>query len=55
MQEKAFNDPFDFAFVGEGEEPWVKFLQTYEQKTNLQDVPGLIYRKNGNINKNKRL
>ena len=54
MEEKAFNDPFDYAFVGDGEEAWTKFLQAIEGKKNFYDVPGLIYRENGNIKKNKR-
>lgn len=54
MEEKAFNDPFDYAFVGDGEEAWVKFLQACEEKIDLEQVPGLIYRKNGEIKKNKR-
>jgi len=54
MEEKAFNDPFDYGFVGDGEEAWLKFLQAYEQKTGFHDVPGLIYRENGDIKKNKR-
>ena len=54
MEEKAFNDPFDYAFVGDGEEAWIKFLQAIESKKDFYNVPGLIYRENGNIKKNKR-
>ena len=54
MQEKAFNNVFDYAFAGDGEEAWVKFLKTCENKLPLDQVPGLIYRENGTIKKNKR-
>jgi radical SAM superfamily enzyme YgiQ (UPF0313 family) len=54
MEEKAFNDPFDYAFVGDGEEAWTKFLQAIEGKKDFYNVPGLIYRENGSIKKNKR-
>ena len=54
MQEKAFNKEFDFAFVGEGEESWIKFLSVKEKNISYSEVPGLIYRENGEIKKNKR-
>ena len=42
MEEKAFNDPFDYAFAGDGEEAWTKFLLSCEKKIGLEEVPGLI-------------
>ena len=54
VEEKAMKDGIDYGFVGAGEESWVKFLQAMEQKIGLNDVPGLIYRENGFIKKNKR-
>ena len=51
MEEKAFNKEFDFGFVGDGEESWIKFLQAKEQKIGLHEVPGLMYRENGIIKK----
>ena len=54
MEEKAFNDIFDFGFLGEGEVPWIKFLQTYKQSNDFQEVPGLMYREDGIIKKNKK-
>ena len=53
MQEKAFFDCFDFGFVGEGEESWKKFVNEYKNK-NFNEVPGLMYRDNGNIKNNPR-
>ena len=35
MEEKAFNDPFDYAFVGDGEDAWIKFLQAIENKKDF--------------------
>ena len=54
LAEKAFNDPFDFLFVGDGEEAWVKFIEAKENKINYSEVPSLVYRENGEIKKNKR-
>ena len=54
MEEKAFNDPFDYGFVGEGEESWVKFLQAKENNIDFNNVPGLIYREKEDIKKNPR-
>ena len=54
MAEKAFNKEFDFGFVGDGEESWVKFLQAKEKKIGFHEVPGLMYREDGKIKKVKR-
>ena len=54
MQEKAFNKEFDFGFVGDGEESWMKFLDAKENKINFSAVPGLMYRENGEVKKVKR-
>jgi len=54
MQEKAFNKEFDFGFVGDGEESWIKFLDAKESKINFSEVPGLMYRENGEVKKVKR-
>jgi len=54
MAEKAFNKEFDFAFVGDGEESWIKFLEAKENKTSFDNVPGLLYREKGEVKKVKR-
>ncbi len=54
MAEKAFNEEFDFAFVGDGEESWIKFLEAKENKTSFDNVPGLLYREKGEVKKVKR-
>jgi len=54
MEEKAFNKEFDFGFVGDGEESWVKFLDAKENKIDFSNVPGLMYRENGIVKKVKR-
>lgn len=54
MQEKAFEQSFDYGFVGDGEESWIRFLQAYDQQSGFDQVPGLLYRENGEIKKNKR-
>ena len=54
VEEKAMTNEMDYGFVGAGEESWVKFLQAMENKIGLREVPGLMYRENGIIKKNKR-
>lgn len=54
MEEKAFDDVFDFGFVGDGEESWRMFLDAYSKSSDLSLIPGLIYREEGEIKKNKR-
>ena len=54
MEEKAFSDEFDYGFVGDGEESFRKFLQAKKQEISFHDVPGLVYREDGIIKKNKR-
>tara|TARA_Y100000590_G_scaffold419127_1_gene520607 strand:- start:4970 stop:6397 length:1428 start_codon:yes stop_codon:yes gene_type:complete len=54
MEEKAFNDIFDFLFVGDGEESWIKFLEAKENKIGFNEVPGLVYREKDEIKKIKR-
>ncbi len=55
MEEKVLAEEFDYAFVGEGEESWKKFLNVLDADGTLSDVPGLIYRDESNsINKNDR-
>ncbi|MBU1121651.1 MAG: B12-binding domain-containing radical SAM protein, partial [Candidatus Omnitrophica bacterium] len=41
----------DFVVVGEGEKILLKLVQTIENKGDFKDVPNLVYRKNGSINK----
>ena len=55
MEEQVLTDAFDYAFMGEGEEPWKKFLNVLDANGVLSEVPGLIYRDESNsINKNDR-
>ncbi|MBA1337597.1 MAG: Radical SAM superfamily enzyme YgiQ, UPF0313 family [Pelagibacterales bacterium] len=54
MEEKAFNSEFNFGFVGAGEEAWKKFLKAKEKKISFSEVPGLLYRENNELKKNKK-
>ena len=54
MEEKAFNSEFDFGCVGAGEEAWKKFLKAKEKKISFSEVPGLLYRENNELKKNKK-
>ena len=44
MEEKVLTKAFDYAFIGEGEEPWKKFLNVLDAHGDLSEVPGIIYR-----------
>jgi len=44
MEEKVLTKAFDYAFIGEGEEPWKKFLNVLDANGDLSEVPGIIYR-----------
>ena len=49
LQEKDFSACFDYAFIGEAEESWVKFLNHYEQGQDISDIKGIVYRKDGKV------
>lgn len=49
LREKAFNNCFDFAFVGESDNSWVEFLKKYEKKQDISSVRGIMYRENGSV------
>jgi anaerobic magnesium-protoporphyrin IX monomethyl ester cyclase len=54
MEEKVLSSAFDYAFMGEGEEPWKKFLNVLDINGPLSDVPGLVYRDEGIIKKTEK-
>jgi radical SAM superfamily enzyme YgiQ (UPF0313 family) len=47
LKEEAFFDCFDFAFIGEADVSWLKFLKSYDKKEDPALIKGIIYRKNG--------
>jgi radical SAM superfamily enzyme YgiQ (UPF0313 family) len=49
LKEKAFNDCFDFAFIGEADRSWPLFLDSYEKNGDVSNVKGILYRENGNV------
>jgi len=49
MEEKVLSEAFDYAFMGEGEEPWKKFLNVLDADGPLSEVPGLVYRNEGQL------
>jgi anaerobic magnesium-protoporphyrin IX monomethyl ester cyclase len=53
MEEKCFDDAFDFGFIGDGEESWTQFLRAYSRNEPLDNVPGLMYRSEGKVLKNE--
>ncbi len=49
VKEKALEPCFDWLFVGEAEDSWPEFLQLFEAGHDLSDVPGLIFRRDGQV------
>jgi radical SAM superfamily enzyme YgiQ (UPF0313 family) len=41
--------PFDYLVIGEGETTLVELLETIEQGQNADEVPGIAFRKNGQV------
>jgi anaerobic magnesium-protoporphyrin IX monomethyl ester cyclase len=55
MEEKGFDEVFDYGFIGDGEESWSKFLSATSKNEPLDTVPGLMYRSGGKVLKNERV
>jgi len=55
MEEKDFDEVFDYGFLGDGEESWAKFLDAISQNGPLDSVPGLMYRSGGKVYKNEKV
>jgi len=55
VEEENFNKAFDYAFIGDGEESWAKFLEVYSKNGSLDTVPGLMYRQGEEVIKNERV
>lgn len=55
VEEQVFDKAFDFAFIGDAEESWPKFLEVYSNNESLETVPGLIYRLGGQVFKNEKV
>lgn len=49
LKEKAFSPFFDYAFIGESERSWSKFLDCYESGEDISGIKGLLYRKGKDI------
>jgi radical SAM superfamily enzyme YgiQ (UPF0313 family) len=49
MKEKALLPAFDYAFIGEAEESWPKFLNQLEEGRDVSTVAGIIFRRNGEV------
>ena len=48
MKEKVLVPQFDYLFVGDAEDSFVKFLTTYQKGGNLSEVGGIIFRRPDN-------
>jgi len=49
LKEIGFADPFDYAFIGEAEVSWPKFIKYLEEKKDISDVEGILFRDGGRI------
>lgn len=49
LKEKGFADPFDYAFIGEAEVSWPKFLKHLEERRDMSDVRGILLRDGGTV------
>ena len=44
LKEEVFENCFDYAFIGEAEKSWGKFLDIYEKGRDISQVGGILYR-----------
>lgn len=51
-KESVSYDFIDFGIIGEAEESMVKLAEAIKNKKNYENIPGLIYKKKGEINQN---
>ena len=49
LKEEAFDPCFDYAFIGEAEKSWPRFLELYEQGKDISEVKGILLRSNGEV------
>jgi radical SAM superfamily enzyme YgiQ (UPF0313 family) len=54
FKKEAVTDDFDFAFYGESDNNFCDFLDVYALKGNYDNIPGLIYRKDGKLIQNTK-
>lgn len=49
LKEKVFEKCFDYAFIREADNSWNDFLEKFEKNDNIEDVKGILYRKDKRI------
>ncbi|MBT4135726.1 radical SAM protein [archaeon] len=49
LKGEVFEDCFDYAFIGEGDNSWPEFLEKYEKKEDVTKIRGMMHRDNGEI------
>lgn len=47
FKEKVFEPCFDFFFISEAEKSFAEFLKRYQQKEDISQIPGILFRQNG--------
>ena len=54
LGQKALDPVFDYGFIGEADKSWPLFLDAYENKKNIADVDGILYREEDKIVSTKK-
>ncbi|WP_321504057.1 B12-binding domain-containing radical SAM protein [uncultured Methanoregula sp.] len=49
LKEKSFEKSFDYAFINEADNSWNEFLDKFEKNGNIEDVKGLLLRKENEV------
>ena len=51
-QETLSYDFIDYGIIGEGEYPFLDLVRAIEQKKSVENIPGLVYKENGQVHAN---
>lgn len=49
LKEKGFAEFFDYAFIGEAEVSWPKFIKCLQEKKDISQVEGILFRDKGRV------
>lgn len=49
VKEKAFNEAFDYAFIGEADLSWPRFLECLAKGEDVSTVAGILYRRGNGV------
>jgi len=49
LKERVFENFFDYGFIGESDNSWPKFLRAVEERRDVSNIKGILYRENGEV------